>query len=246
MNSKNFYNEISGIYGQMIDFEKNLQLRVDAYKNIFPVKGKVVDIGCGVGLDSIALAVNGHKVTSLDISPGMIQEAKKNAGRYDVDINAKVGSFNSISKNYFGKFDYAVSVGNTIAHLKPGELKKAVMNINKILMPGGKLFLHILNYELIMKKAKRINNIACRDGKIIIRFYDFGKRDIDFNVLSFPVENQKDYNLVTTKHYPHKKSEIKTALLNAGFVKIKFIQNFSGGKFKPAESKDMFISTIKT
>lgn len=245
MNSKNFYNEVSGIYEKMIDFEKNMMLRIDAYKNIFPGKLNMLDIGCGVGLDSIALALNGHNVSSLDISPNMIEEARANAKKYGVKINAAVGSFDSIPKKFEGKFAAIISVGNTIAHINTKELKAALKKMNKILAPGGKIFLHILNYELIIKESKRINNIANRDGKIIIRLYDFGRTDIDFNIISFDVDNPKVYKIVTTKHYPHKKSEIYADLKIAGFSKIKFYKNFAGDKFEIKNSKDLFIEAVK-
>jgi len=240
-----FYNHVSDFYESMINFENNLLLRTHAYKDIFPVAGKIADIGCGIGVDSIALALSGHKVKSFDVSPKMIEAAKANAAKYKVKIDAKVSSFNSIPKEDDNKFNGVVSVGNTIAHLTSNELSSAIKRIYKLLKPGGKIFLHILNYDLIIRESKRINNITNRDGKIIIRFYDFGKDDIDFNILSFPVEAPKEFSIVKTKHYPHSKNEIKLYLANAGFSKIEFMQNFAGEKFVLKTSKDLFVSAIK-
>ena len=240
-----FYNRISDFYEKMIDFEKNLELRKSAYQRIFSKKGISADIGCGIGLDSIALALNGHDVTAFDISPKMIEEVKKNSIRYKVDIKTLTHSFESVPKYYNGKFNYVVSVGNTIAHLDNGQLKKAIKKIYDLLFPGGKVFLHILNYGLIKKENRRINNIASRDGKVIIRFYDFRKNDLDFNILSFQQNSPKDFKLVTTKHYPHTKNEIKFYLETADFGKIKFMKNFAGEKFIENNSKDMFIEAVK-
>jgi len=230
----------------MIDFENNLLLRTHAYKGIFPVVGSIADIGCGVGVDSIALALNGHKVKSLDISPKMIEAVKANAIKYNVKIDAKVSSFDSIPKEYDNKFNGVVSVGNTIAHLTSKELSSAIKRIYKLLQPGGKIFLHSLNYDLIVRESKRINNITNRGGKIIICFYDFGKDEIDFNILSFPIEAPKEFSIVKTKHYPHSKNEIEIFLANAGFSKIKFMQNFEGEKFNAKTSKDLFVSAEKS
>lgn len=245
MNSKNFYNEVSDFYDKMIDFEKNLELRTIAYKKIFTCPGIAVDIGCGIGLDSIALARNGHHVFAFDPSPNMIYKTVENAVRYNVDIISNVGSFNSIPKKYLGNFDYVVSVGNTIAHLSALELKNAFNKIYKLLKPGGKVFLHILNYDLIIRERKRINNIASRDGQIIIRFYDLGQSKIDFNILTFTVDQPKNFNIVTTTHYPHSKNLILVYLKNVGFHKIKFSKNFNGEKFEAKSSKDIFIEAYK-
>jgi len=245
ISASKFYDTISNIYDKMIDFEKNLEVRYNAYKVIFPQTGTVADIGCGIGLDSIALAMNGHKVTAFDISPNMIEELKHNSEKYKVLIEPYIGSFASIPTKFDAKFNYVISVGNTIAHLNQKELNNAIRRIYKLLKPGGKIFLHILNYRLIKKENKRINNIANRDEKIIIRFYDFKKDDLDFNILSFPQNSPKEFQLVTTKHYPHTTNELKHYLKGVGFTKIKFMKNFSGNKFSSADSKDIFIEAMK-
>ena len=241
-----FYDSISDDYGKMIDFEKNLALRINAYKGLFPAAGTVADIGCGIGLDSIALAMNGHKVNAFDISPKMIEELKLNAGKYKVSIESHTGSFTSISPKFIAKFNYVISVGNTIAHLNQKELLTAIKHAHKLLWPGGKIFLHILNYDLIKKQQKRINNIANRDGKIIIRFYDFLGNRLNFNILSFAAASPKDFKLITTRHYPHSKNDINSCLKSAGFKKIKFLGGFSQEKFSANESKDVFIEAVKT
>lgn len=245
LSADSFYNEISDFYEKMIDFEKNLELRINAYQKIFPEKGKVADLGCGVGLDSLAMAINGHKVTAFDISPKMVDETKKNAIKYKVDITAFVNSYETISQKFNHKFNYVISVGNTIAHVNSKQLNNAIKKMYDLLLPGGKLFLHILNYPLIKKENKKINNIANRDGKIIIRFYDFRKDDLDFNILSFPQNSPKEFQLVTTKHYPHTKNKIGNYLKVAGFTKVKFTRNFAGDRFNASNSKDMFVEAIK-
>ncbi len=245
LENKEFYDSISAFYEKMIDFEKNLELRINAYQRIFSVKGTAADIGCGVGLDSIALAKNGHTVTAFDISPKMIEEVKQNALKYNIDIETHTHSFESLPKNYNNKFNYVVSVGNTLAHLNSKELKRAIKKMYNLLLPGGKIFLHILNYQLIKKEKKRINNIANRDGKIIIRFYDIRKSDLDFNILSFLQNSPKDFQLVTTRHYPHTKNILLESLIAAGFKNVKFYSGFEGKIFSVKTSKDMFISATK-
>ena len=240
-----FYDEISDFYEKMIDFEKNLELRVKAYQEIFTEKGKAADLGCGVGLDSLALAMNGHKVSAFDISPKMIAETKQNAIKYNVDIATHVHSFQTMPKKFNQKFNSVISVGNTIAHVNSKQLNATINKMYNMLLPGGKIFLHILNYQLIKKENKRINNIANRDGKIIIRFYDFWEDDLDFNILSFSQNSPKEFQLVTTKHYPHTTSEIKSYLKGVGFNKIKFMKNFAGEKFNTGDSKDIFIEAMK-
>lgn len=239
MNSKSFYNNVSRFYDKMIDFDKNLEIRIAAYTNIFPQKIKIADIGCGTGLDSIALLKNGHKVKSYDISPEMIKTAKQISSKYNVRISAQIGSFDELSSG--STYDAIISVGNTIAHLNKIELADAINNCYKGTKPGGQLFLHMLNYKLIVKENKRINNIAVRDNLAIIRFHDFIKKDIGFNILTFPLDRPKEFSLVSTTHYPHSAKYLLRLLKQHGFEKIKLGGNFKLNDFDEENSKDLFI-----
>ena len=50
-------------------------------------KLKVLDVGAGPGLFSILMSLAGHEVTAVDVSSEMIENAKKNAKAYNVDVN---------------------------------------------------------------------------------------------------------------------------------------------------------------
>src|SRR5215208_3144651 len=50
----------------------------------------ILDIGCGTGSLSIALAELGHKVTGIDLSPSMISLAQPKAASYGLPIEFHV------------------------------------------------------------------------------------------------------------------------------------------------------------
>ncbi len=48
---------------------------------------RILELGCGDGLLSCHLAAQGFEVTGVDISPGMIEEARRHAGAQGVAVN---------------------------------------------------------------------------------------------------------------------------------------------------------------
>lgn len=47
----------------------------------------ILDVGTGPGFFAITLAMAGHKITAVDVTPSMLEQAKNNAKQHDVDIN---------------------------------------------------------------------------------------------------------------------------------------------------------------
>src|SRR4030067_3277335 len=56
-------------------------------------KGKVLDICCGAGTNTVYLAGKGVEVTGIDISPTAIGYAKKKAARANVNVSLEVQDF---------------------------------------------------------------------------------------------------------------------------------------------------------
>src|SRR3989344_3579136 len=89
--------------------KKRMKYTIDEIKN--DVKNKtVLDIGCGPGHYSIILSKMGAKVTAIDISKEMIQEAKKNAEKLNTK-NIKFFVENFLNSNFKNKFDYSFAIG---------------------------------------------------------------------------------------------------------------------------------------
>jgi len=56
-------------------------------KRYFKLNGSVLDIGCGAGRTTIAMAKMGFNVTGIDLIPEMIKVSKKQAERHNVNVN---------------------------------------------------------------------------------------------------------------------------------------------------------------
>jgi ubiquinone/menaquinone biosynthesis C-methylase UbiE len=245
MENRNFYDVASGFYDQMIDFKKNLETRKAAFVKLFPEKGFAADLGCGTGVDSIALAMNGHSVLGVDPSPNMLESAKLNSKVYSQEISFLESTILSVPQTYNSKFNYVISLGNTFANVEGTTIYSTVQSIYDMLAAGGKCIIHILNYTLISEQKKRIVSIKLDESNYYVRFYDFVNGQINFNILRFAKDNSSDFSLITTQVYGYKKDLLAKIFDSIGFREVSFGSNLDGAAFDISTSKDLFISAVK-
>ena len=71
------------------------------------ISGEVLDIGCGLGDNSIYFASRGHSVTGLDGSPTAIEEARRRASEAGVSVTFAVADATKLT-GYDGRFDTVI------------------------------------------------------------------------------------------------------------------------------------------
>ncbi|MEW6652747.1 MAG: class I SAM-dependent methyltransferase [Bacteroidota bacterium] len=245
LDNKNFYNSASSFYDQMINFEANLKARKDAFEKLFPSIGEAADLGCGTGVDSIALALNGNIVTGFDPSPQMLETAKNNADKFSCKIEFAESSILSIPVCFNSHFDYTISLGNTFANVEGTTIYSTVQKLYDILKPNGKCLIHILNYALIAEQKERIISIKPDEDNFFVRFYDFINGQINFNILRFSKTNNSHYTLLTTQVYGYKKDLLAKVFESVGFKDINYWSDLEGNLFNISSSKDLFIMASK-
>ncbi len=103
---------------------------------------KVLDVGCGAGLLSEALAGEGARVTAIDMAPELIEVARLHQLEAGLGIDYRVQPVESLADELPGVFD-AVTCMEMLEHVPdPGSVIAACA---ALLKPGGRLFLSTLN-----------------------------------------------------------------------------------------------------
>ena len=142
-------------------FTKNTLAEVDFIieELKLPQGCRVLDMGCGTGRHSVELAKRGYRVTGVDLSSGMLAEAKEAASKAGVEvewIHADATQFKSdalydaaicLCEGAFGllgKDDDPVEQGLSI-----------LRNINRALKPDCKLMMTVLNGLALARKYKQ-------------------------------------------------------------------------------------------
>ena len=102
----------------------------------------VLDVGCGGGLLSEALAKEGAKVTALDLAPELIKVAKLHRLESGVSVDYRLQSVEALAAEQPGSFD-AITCMEMLEHVPdPSAIIAACASLLK---PGGQLFLSTLN-----------------------------------------------------------------------------------------------------
>ncbi len=165
----NFYNEISSSYVKKFSDELNYKHFDQMLLKTFAMEcdGKVLDIACGPGHTTGFLNDIGVKnIQGVDLSLKMVESARSNFKNITFDT-ADMCDFHF--KN--GEFDHAVCFYG-IVHFNLEELSIALLEINRILKPGGNFLFsfHIGNDTIHFDEFY--------GHKVDIKFQLFEKKDV--------------------------------------------------------------------
>ncbi|KAF1707977.1 bifunctional 2-polyprenyl-6-hydroxyphenol methylase/3-demethylubiquinol 3-O-methyltransferase UbiG [Pseudoxanthomonas sacheonensis] len=118
-------------------------VRLDYVKQRVALHGAaVLDVGCGAGLLSEALAREGAQVTATDLAPELIKVAKLHRLESQVSVDYRLQSVESLAAERPGSFD-AITCMEMLEHVPdPAAIVAACATLLK---PGGQLFLSTLN-----------------------------------------------------------------------------------------------------
>jgi len=108
-----------------------------------PPGSRLLDLGCGTGLDAVELAARGYRVTAIDWSPEMVRRTRSRAREYDLDDRVSTcllgiheldrldGQFDGVYSN-LGPFNCVPDIG------------AAARSCARLLVPGGRLFASVI------------------------------------------------------------------------------------------------------
>ena len=103
--------------------------------------GPVADAGCGPGQDTFHLAAAGATVTGFDLSPGMVDEARRRFPELDFAV-ADLRALPAPASGAGGGWA-AIAAWYSLVHLAGSELPGAIAALAGALRPGGTLALAV-------------------------------------------------------------------------------------------------------
>ena len=244
-----FYDKMSGSYDEMFDFAKDLETAENVVAGLKKQFGftSALDIGCGTGSFTVALARGRVKAVGMDLSQSMLDTAKKNSLAYGLDIAFVNSGMDKMVCNMDTKFDLIMCMGNTLPHLPDKEkLYSMLIGCKQLLHPGGHLVLNLLNYDRILRSKERIVGITRNKNHEFIRFYDFRKPYVNFNILEIDWNaGIPSHKIISTQLYPYTNMELKSALAEADFKDFSVYGGLKFERYNPEESRSILITAVR-
>ncbi len=106
-------------------------------------KGRLLNVGCAHGPDFPPFAP-GFELYGIDLSPNMVELAKKYAAKYQLNVSLKQADARKLPypDEYF---DFAIAVAS-FHHIEgEAERLKAFIELKRVLKPGGEAFITVWN-----------------------------------------------------------------------------------------------------
>lgn len=196
-----------------------------------PASLKALDIACGAGRHAVALAQKGFSVTANDLSPLLLQEARRLAERHHVSLDFSQKDMREI--DFEREFDLVVQLFTSFGYFEnPDDDKRVLQNVYRALKSGGVYVLDFFNandvrrnYKPLTKRIVEGMHIS-EERKIV---GDFIKKIITLsengNLRRF-AESVRLYTYV----------ELAEMLNAAGFRVTRVLGDYDGAPFDPETS----------
>jgi ubiquinone/menaquinone biosynthesis C-methylase UbiE len=146
----------------------------DRYRRAFSPGQRVLDVGCGTGIDAVALAAMGVRVLGVDGSAEMIVRLREKVAdaRLESMVEGRVLRIQDLGALGDARFDGLISAFASLSSLP--DLAAFADDAARLVRPAGRVVLHLLNrfslWEWLgyvskgnLDAARRLGNFAARD-----------------------------------------------------------------------------------
>ncbi|MFH1700008.1 MAG: class I SAM-dependent methyltransferase [Candidatus Zixiibacteriota bacterium] len=223
--------DIAPFYDKMTGYANRLIGDFGTIKHLvkkFSIKN-ALDAGCGSGVHSIILSKIGVDTIGLDSSKQMLDIARANALKEGVKIQFEKGFFESMPNEWTGKFDSVFCLANSLVGAETDKrLSQAMKSFNRVLRPGGKIIIQLVNILKYRKENNRIIKVSSVENLTFVRFFDFEKGSTRLNVLI--IENdtgQIKHKLISQPILPISAELIRDSAKIGGFLFYEFFSDLS-------------------
>ncbi len=191
---------------------------------------RLLEAGCGTGLRTVRLAAPGREIVALDLDQDLIAQARAHHASPGIDY--RVGDMRTIGLKFpAGRFDGLVCLGNTLPHLAgPFELESFLGGAARVLGPGGRLAVQILNYDHLGRNRVTELPVIETAHTVFRRFYEWRADEVGFRTVLELKDGPRLENEIPLR--PIGAVEL-AGLLAGDFSEVELFGGFDGRPHRP-------------
>ena len=218
-------------------------LEIDQLEGLLALRPprRILDLPCGQGRHSIELARRGYEVTGVDLSPFMLDVARKRAAEAGVQVRWLTGDMRQAIPGE--SFDVILNLFTSFGYFDdPADDQRVLTGGAAMLAPGGRLLLEVINGARIM------NDFQSREWFTIGRAAVMEARTLDRSLQRMVVERtvsippDEETNVHALRLYTGE--QIDAAMRSAGFGRIDLYGDWDGGSLRPDSVRVIALGTM--
>ncbi|HET6487932.1 MAG TPA: class I SAM-dependent methyltransferase [Spirochaetia bacterium] len=271
MEAKDFYDTLGEDYDRMVSWEGRLAREDAFFRGLFDEHGvrRVLDAACGTGMHAIAFARQGRSAEGADLSPVMVDHARRNAAAAGVTVTFTVAGFGDLAARLGGPFDAVTCLGNSLPHLPDdASLDAAFRDFARALRPGGLLVIQNRNYDRVLRERSRFMPVAARtddEGEtLFLRITDFpgpiasapasgataadarSEESIAFTIVTLKKRaGSWSQSTRTTPLRALRRATLERAARDAGFTDVRLFGSYDRAAFDAPGTGDLILTATR-
>jgi ubiquinone/menaquinone biosynthesis C-methylase UbiE len=238
------------IYDAMNDsLVSDMQFYIEEFKN---EKGEILELACGTGRITCALAKSGRSMTGVDLSDTMLEEARRKSKQLNLKIDWHSGNMTAFELNK--KFDVIFVGYNSVHHILTNQEFENFLNcVKSHLNPNGRFLFDIFNPSFVLLNRNKVRSemddyVDPETGEHIYvtedNSYDLATQ-INHITYYYSKENQPDFHSHPLKMRCYFPQEMDAVLGYNGFRIINKYGSFKKEAFVSGSMKQIFDCVIR-
>ena len=235
-----FYEVLSRYYDRVFPLEEEI---LGFLRARFAGRSPLLDVACGTGTYTLELAAEpGRKIAGVDLDEVMVASAGDKARARGLEGSVSFAAADMLDLGGVAEisgFAGLYCIGNSLVHLADhDQVRRALGGFARILAPGGRLLVQVINFDRILKKnVRELPTLRGEEVEFIRRYLpgpDAAHLWFDTDLLVGGPQGEKFTQRVSLLIL--RSADLAAAAGDAGFRRIKLYGSYRGGEYSPEES----------